>query len=214
MSCSVLSCFSTKSPAQGCCHTAHIRFCITQKEHNSKIVKRNNEFVCGFNVLGCQNLNTLLVTVQQKHVIISQTPKKPTDRRLQSNESIYSLVTVYLTSAGNNLCNTRCNPSVCKCTIKWARKIQETTTYISKLSHNWQPIWCNLWYKGKGNDQCTWQSEFWTLQLDSIRWGSGSTGNSPLNAKLISSSTGPKYSTGCYGQQLLHGCVSVTAKRW
>ena len=46
----------------------------------------------------------------------------------------------------------------------------------------------------------TWESEFGTLQLDCIRWDSGYTGHSPLNAKLIASSVGQKYrTTGHYG---------------
>ena len=46
----------------------------------------------------------------------------------------------------------------------------------------------------------TWESEFGILQLDCIRWDSGYTGHSPLNAKLIASSVGQKYrTTGHYG---------------
>jgi hypothetical protein len=31
---------------------------IAQKEHDTKTVKTNYELICGFDVLGCRNLNT------------------------------------------------------------------------------------------------------------------------------------------------------------
>ena len=39
--------------------------------------------------------------------------------------------------------------------------------------------------------------------------------STPLYALLVSSSSGPKYrSIEHYGQQSLHGCVSMTINRW
>jgi len=51
-----------------------IRFCITQKENDTKTAKINY-VVCGSDILACSQFNTVFTTVQQKYVIITDTQK-------------------------------------------------------------------------------------------------------------------------------------------
>jgi hypothetical protein len=119
-----------------------IRFCITQKENDTKSAKRN-KLVCGSDALDCLQFTTIFTTVQQKYVII-RCPEKPNHRRLnglQSNESLRSLINAYLTGPRNNLRNVQYNSFVHKCTKKSVCKTQDTPTlYFQTISRKWQLI--------------------------------------------------------------------------
>jgi hypothetical protein len=116
-----------------------IRFCITQKENDTKTAKRN-KLVCGSDGLDCLQFTTIFTTVQQKYVIIRH-PEKPNHRRLnglQSNESLHSLINVYLAGPQNNFCNMQYNSFVHKNKKKSVCKTQDNPTlYFQTISCKW-----------------------------------------------------------------------------
>lgn len=84
---------------------------------------------------------------------------------------------------------------------------------ISKLCHISDMIH-TFHTRAKGTVKVLGSQNSEPFKLDCVRC-CGYTGHSSLNAKLVASSVGPKYrSTGHYKHQSLHGCVSVTVKRW
>lgn len=182
--------------------------------HRRKMTQSlQKEINLSVDALDCLQFTTIFTTVQQKYVII-RCPEKPNHRRLnglQSNESLRSLINAYLTGPRNNLCNVQYNSFVHKCTKKSVCKTQDTPTlYFQTISREWQLIWYTPLVYGQRR-LVYFKVRICTLQLDYIRWGSGTTRHSALNAKFINFSVGPKYSsTGHYWHQFLHGCVSMS----